>query len=337
MLLSAVESAAQKSLSLQIILDHLVFSFSIGYTCFFVISIIPVRKIQNRWLRTLALAGLFACSGLIGSALAMAILAILAGQQIRVTGIVGLITSAVFLSLIFSAAGYSYFHLRESFRQTAAKLAEKEIAQQKLLQLKIKAELDALRAKINPHFLFNTLNSIASLIPFEPEKAEEMVQKLAHLFRYSLETNSDSTSTLQKEIDIVLDYLAIEKIRLGNRLNFEVKMDETLADMELPSLLLQPLVENSVIHAIGPRKNGGYLQISCEHVKNNCVIRISDNGGGFTKTPKKTGFGLQSVRERLALAYGSDYDLSVINHNGVSIRIQLPLSTEAWGKGQNLL
>jgi len=230
------------------------------------------------------------------------------------------------LSLFFGATTTGYFLLRERLEAAVKKLAEKEVNEQRLLRLKTKAELEALRAKVNPHFLFNTLNSIASLIPVEPKKAEEMVQKLSGLFRHTLEASKHELVKLKDELEVSQEYLEIEKARLGKRLDYSIEMDESLADFLISGFIIQPLVENSVKHGIAPLKSGGQINIQCTKNTNTCQIEISDNGIGLPSNENCNGFGLSGVKERLALYYGDKYQFKISNEAGVKIRMLLPLA-----------
>ncbi|RMF66413.1 MAG: hypothetical protein D6743_06390 [Calditrichaeota bacterium] len=306
-----------------------IFAQCIGFSIFFLTAKANLEAIASRWLRFLVLGILFALGGLFGGLVALGFLAFLFHRQFSFENLSGYLGWLVFLALLFGSAGYAYFTLKDKFRQAVGRLAEKEVAEQRLLRLKTKAELEALRAKVNPHFLFNTLNSIASLIPMEPDKAEEMVQRLSGLLRYTLETSSRESMKLAEELEVVQDYLAIEKIRLGDRLTYAVQMEEELAEVRIPGLVLQPLVENSVKHGIAPLKNGGHVTVTCKKVGDRCRIEIRDTGRGFDPQHNGSGFGLSGVRERLALFYQDDYDFQIAAASGVTITLTLPLKRKA--------
>jgi len=262
--------------------------------------------------------------GWIGAAISVGFYYIIFGYKININPS-WILTNTV-LSLFFGATSTGYFELRERLEAAVKKLAEKEVNEQRLLRLKTKAELEALRAKVNPHFLFNTLNSIASLIPVEPKKAEEMVQKLSSLFRYTLEASKHELMKLKEELEVSQEYLEIEKARLGKRLDYSIEMDESLADFLIPGFIIQPLVENSVKHGIAPLKSGGQINIQCTKNTNTCQIEISDNGIGLPSNKNCNGFGLSGVKERLALYYGDKYRFEISNEAGVRIRMLLPLA-----------
>lgn len=302
----------------------LICSHAIGTSIYFLIGLTGVLNVVNIWKRSLLLGGLFMLGGGIGTLLAFGILVALSIVTPDWPSYFSWLKTSTLFALIFGALVTGYFVLRHRLEENAAKLAEKEINEQRLLQLKTKAELEALRVKVNPHFLFNTLNSIASLIPVDPVKAEEMVQKLAHLFRFTLEASHHEMMKLTDELQVIREYLAIEKIRLGERLSYEITMEEALVNMRLPGLLLQPLVENSVRHGIAPAKSGGKIQLHCRANENFCYIEIHDTGQGFSGATITEHFGLTSVRERLALNYGTEYEFKITPGPGVHIFLKLP-------------
>jgi len=298
-------------------------SHAIGTTIYFLVGVTEVLDVVKIWKRSLLLSGIFILGGCFGTLVALGIFSLLFDIAPSELSYFSWIKTSIIFALIFGALVTGYFVLRHRLQEIAAKLAEKEINEQRLLQLKTRAELEALRAKINPHFLFNTLNSIASLIPVDPAKAEEMVQKLAQLFRFTLEASTHEMMNLTDELQVIREYLAIEKIRLGERLTYEITMDEALANMLLPGLLLQPLVENSVKHGIAPSPSGGQIQLHCRANENFCYIEIHDTGKGFSGAAAEH-FGLTSVRERLALNYGTAYEFKITTGPGVDIFLKLP-------------
>jgi LytS/YehU family sensor histidine kinase len=275
--------------------------------------------------KLLGLTGIFIVSSWIGTFIAFGLFNFFFEPNLHINNFKTFLTENSFLAAFFGALVVGYFLLRGKFESAVARLAEKEITEQRLVGLKTKAELEALRAKVNPHFLFNTLNSIASLIPVDPAKAEEMVQKLAHLLRFTLDFSNHELMKLSDELEVIREYLAIEKIRLGERLSYEINMDEALVNVMIPGLLLQPLVENSVKHGIAPTKSGGHISISCRNCDGHCQIEIVDTGRGFEASEVVEGFGLSGVRERLALHYGGDYAFEMAANSGVRILLHLPL------------
>lgn len=228
------------------------------------------------------------------------------------------------LAMVFGSAALVYNSLRSTADRMAKTLKEKELNEERLERLRTRAELDALQAKINPHFLFNTLNSIASLISENPAAAESTVEKLAELFRYTLQRSGNSTVTLSEELEIVRSYLEIEKVRFGNRLQFDIRSDESLGDIRIPPLVIQPLVENAIKHGIAEEPKGGTVTVDVKRDGRACVIAVNDTGKGFSGTGGDPGFGLKSIRERLTLAYGENASLRTEDGSAL-IQITIPL------------
>jgi hypothetical protein len=167
----------------------------------------------------------------------------------------------------------------------------------------VSTELEALQARINPHFLFNTLNSIAALIREDPARAESMTLQLSSLFRYTLTAPRRGLVTLDEELTIVQGYLAIEQERLGDRLRVTIDVDPALRRWGIPALTLQPLVENAIKHGIAPDIGGGSLGVRASAEGDLLHIVITDTGKG-TSRQTGTGEGLDNVTRRLRAALG---------------------------------
>ena len=230
------------------------------------------------------------------------------------------------MAFFFGLLAFFYFNLRHHLEKTINALKQKEIEKARLIQLQKSAELEALRAKIDPHFLFNTFNSIASLIRINPEQAELMLEKLSGLFRFSLNSSNRTFVELDEELNIVHNYLEIEKLRFGERLKYSITGPDHLKSALVPPLLIQPLVENSVKHGISKMKKDGQIDVEYKKVDNKLTLTIRDNGPGFDQSAINPGFGLQSVKERLTLLYNDQYSLEINNKNGVQITIRIPVN-----------
>jgi LytS/YehU family sensor histidine kinase len=188
------------------------------------------------------------------------------------------------------------------------------------------AELRALRAQIQPHFLFNTLNSIAALVRSDPAAAEETITRLADVFRYALRASERSHARLADELEFLRDYLAIEHVRFGDRLRVVERVDPGLDDVPVPTLLLQPLVENAVKHGVSTRPAGGRVSLEVRDADDRVVVEIADDGAGMNgDAPLGEGFGLHSVRERVRAA-GPPHALEIESDRtqGTRVRITLP-------------
>jgi two-component system LytT family sensor kinase len=183
-------------------------------------------------------------------------------------------------------------------------LQEKLRIESKLQNLVTKAELETLKSQINPHFLFNSLNSISSLTITNPEKAQEMVIKLSDFLRYSLSHDKNEKTSLQKEFANLKRYLEIEKIRFGKRLNFVYHIPENCYSQMIPNMILQPLIENSIKHGVYNSSDEVQVEISCKEENGYLVIEISNDYDPEVKKPKGEGIGLKNIRKRLQLIYG---------------------------------
>jgi sensor histidine kinase YesM len=193
-------------------------------------------------------------------------------------------------------------------------LREKDVLEEKLKTLAAQAELRALKAQINPHFLFNSLNTIANLISINPAKAEEAVERLADIFRYALSASDKEFITLRDELDFIDSYLEIEKARFADRLRVSTNISPQILDTPIPSLILQPLVENSIRHGSG---ENGEVRIEIRGYTNedSVKVEIKDEGKGVSEEIKQgiytNGTGLKNVNERLKKVYGEGYGLEI--------------------------
>lgn len=202
------------------------------------------------------------------------------------------------------------------------------------------ARLQALKGHLHPHFLFNTLNGIMSLVNINPSLAVKMISKLSDLLRYSLDRRDKQFTTLYNEIKFTGTYLEIEKMRLGERLAYRFEVNPELHTAVVPFLVLQPLIENAIRHGIAPYRKPGMIHIRVWREKESLKIRIEDNG----KTPKKLdaslfekGLGLSITRDRLEQLYGNEYSFEVSGNNrgGVTIVLALPFKTELPDESSN--
>jgi two-component system LytT family sensor kinase len=181
-----------------------------------------------------------------------------------------------------------------------------QLAQLELKELTVRAQVRALQAQINPHFLFNTLNVLASLIHSDPQKAETVTEELADVFRYALESTRQEWVTLDDELHFLEAYLGIEKARFDDRLRFSFDVEPSLRSMKIPPMILQPLVENAVKHGISPLQDGGEVCVRAQLESERVVITVEDTGAGRRSVVRgrTTGVGLVNVRERLDHIYG---------------------------------
>jgi two-component system LytT family sensor kinase len=198
-------------------------------------------------------------------------------------------------------------------------------------RLLVQARLDALTAQINPHFLFNTLNSIASLVRTDPETARQVIFKLSSILRQLLKKH-ESFSTLRDEMTFIDDYLSIEVIRFGqDKLRIIKEIDEQTLPLMVPSMLLQPIIENAIRHGLSPRLEGGIILIRSFRQDGRLLLEVRDNGVGIPSAALERvfqqGIGISNVRERLRVLYGADFTFHIDcpPEGGTSIRVAIPL------------
>jgi two-component system sensor histidine kinase AlgZ len=195
------------------------------------------------------------------------------------------------------------------------------------LEAQSRAEIQALQARIRPHFLFNSMNTIASLITISPETAETAIEDLADLFRASL--SEKIISFLRDEVELTKSYLAIESLRLGDRLQIEWQIDQNLLDAEIPSLTIQPLAENAIYHGIEPIEKGGKILISALQIDSKLMLSVSNplmsenQSSGFKKGNQ---MAQNNIKQRLKLVYGNKAEFSINDTKGkYTVSLLIPL------------
>lgn len=187
------------------------------------------------------------------------------------------------------------------------------------------AELNWLKHQINPHFLFNSLNSISSLTMSNPEKAQDMVIRLSDLLRYSLKQSSQSFVTVNDEISNCVKYLDIEKVRFGKRLNYNITASDSVMSFQVPAMVLQPLFENAIKHGIATTSEPGEVNAIFELNQNSLKIAITNTMSAENQTAKGMGVGLVNIARRLSLLYGmNDLIQTKSNENLYTVEVTIP-------------
>ena len=234
----------------------------------------------------------------------------LATDLIVQVAVVSFITALIWNSFAYMRAFY------QRLRQSEAAVHE--------------ARLQALRAQVSPHFLFNALNSIAALVYTHPREAQEVVVNLADLFRYTLEVSRSESVTLADELRAARQYLSIEEARFGERLTVEVDVPEALARVRVPGMVVQPLVENAVKHGVGATTAPCTIRVEAHSQHDHVVLRVTDTGPGFDTTDldvlSERGTGLANVRERLRFFFDGEADLRVLPQR---VELRLPLRCQS--------
>lgn len=210
---------------------------------------------------------------------------------------------------------------------------DREIRTAELEAQLARARLDTLRMQLNPHFLFNTLNTISSLIHDHPDEADRMVVRLSELLRLSLDRLDQAEVPLTRELALLERYLEIERVRFEDRLTVTTQIESGLGMARVPCLILQPLVENAVRHGIEARESGGQLTIRARRVDGSLELSVADNGPGIlgvTSVPQREGVGLSNTRARLRHLYGDrqSLELLAVPGGGLEVRITMPLQEE---------
>ena len=213
---------------------------------------------------------------------------------------------------------------------------KQEEAMLKAVALAQEAQLKMLRYQLNPHFLFNTLNAISTLIlDNQNRKANHAVTRLSEFLRYTLDQDPMKKVTLRQEIEALDLYLGTERLRFGERLHLEYAIEEGALDALVPSLLLQPLLENSLKYAVSAREEGGSVRIEGRAREGLLELSVIDDGPGLREgmpAGERRGVGLRNTRERLAVLYGGNYRFAVLNtHPGLRVEMALPLEIGAAG------
>lgn len=209
------------------------------------------------------------------------------------------------------------------------RIFELERREKQMRELAVSAQLAALRAQVNPHFFFNSLNSIAQLISSDPDKAERCVERLADIYRYILGRTQAEFVSLADELEVAEAYLEIEKARFGEDLQVEEMVDDGARDVRLPGLILQPLIENAVRHGISRKIGGGTITIRAEIDAGHLRLVVRDTGSGMQEvaTAFDRGVGLRNVHDRLISLYGPEY-VPVLESRpgeGTAVTLRIPV------------
>jgi len=210
--------------------------------------------------------------------------------------------------------------------QFVLKSRREQLDRMRLQGLVKELELKTIKAHINPHFIFNALNSIRALVDENPERARTAITELSNILRSSMQAEKAETTPLEKELNIVKDYLALEHIRFEDRLQVEYEIDEDTLDQPVPPMMLQTLVENAIKHGISKQKDGGAIKIISDF-RDDVHELIVQNTGKLNGTGYSDGFGLASTRNRLKLLFGAKASFQIADKNGniVEAKVLMPV------------
>lgn len=207
-------------------------------------------------------------------------------------------------------------------------LRDRQVKAMQLESLLHQAQLQTLRSQLNPHFLFNALHSIAELVHANPKLAEQLILRLGDLLRQVLRSSTEQEVALADELDFIKGYVEIERMRLGDRLQVTWEIAPDALPIKVPSLILQPLVENAILHGVAPIAQPGALVIRAERDDQTLHLQVRDTGPGLPEEtkPHRLGIGLSNTQARLHRLYGSKQRFELLNDNGLVVKIQIPVS-----------
>jgi LytS/YehU family sensor histidine kinase len=233
--------------------------------------------------------------------------------------------------LIVNAAFYFFIYffiwnLIYFVYQYISKSRKQQLDTLKLESLVKELELKTIKAHINPHFIFNSLNSIRALVDENPERARKAITELSTILRSSMQADKSESAVLERELDIVKDYLALENMRFEDRLHIEYEIDEATLSLQVPPMMLQTLVENAIKHGISKQIHGGVVRIR-SLIKDHYHELSVENTGHLNGFSSPEGFGLSSTTNRLSLLYGNKakFEIKQANANLVEAKVRIPL------------
>lgn len=304
---------------------NLVFSQCIGLTiCGWMMAAKRVIRPVGFLRRSLTYGVAMAAGAVTGTALGAALAGLLTGSAFMVRGY---FFQVVGISMLFGCIITYFFYSRERLSASAQMIQEERIKRLSSEKQVLEAELKRLQAQIEPHFLFNTLSNILSLMDTDPETARSMQLNLIQYLRAALGLTRNRTTTLGQEFELITAFLEIYKIRMGARLRYSLQLPEALRDRPFAPMLIQPLVENAVVHGLEPRIEGGEISVRVSKSGSLLRLEVSDTGNGLG-SHQGPGLGLANVRERLDLMYGSRGRLIVTENReaGITVIIEVPES-----------
>jgi sensor histidine kinase YesM len=263
----------------------------------------------------------------IGSALALLVLLAIGYLHSReefVRYLTGTLKASTIITLVFGVFGTLIELLQVRLNDATVALRTKERDEADARRVAAEAQLASIESRVQPHFLFNTLNSIAALVHDDPAGAERMTGQLAALLRSALDSTAVPLVSLDEELRVVRAYLDIERVRFGDRLRYEVKLGDGTGSASVPRMALQTLVENSVKYAVSPRREGGSICVTAAATDGRVRVTVEDDGPGFNAAHRPEGHGLALLDARLAMLFGDRATMRVDSrpgHTGVTLDV----------------
>src|SRR3954452_1347627 len=311
------------------------FSSIISSMCALTISAMAptlFRKVRFPFNWTILVAVLVALSA-IGSAAALLVLLAIgylhSGEEF-VRYLTGTLKVSTIVTLVFGIFGTLIELLQVRLNDATVALRTKERDEADARRLAAEAQLASIESRVQPHFLFNTLNSIAALVHDDPAGAERMTEQLASLLRSSLDSSAYPLVPLDEELRVVRAYLDIERVRFGDRLRYSVDLGDGAGSAPVPRMGLQTLVENSVKYAVPRRREGGRIHVRARRSEGSVTIAVEDDGAGFDPAARPEGHGLALLDARLAMLFGDRASMRVETRSGTcTVILDVPVQSES--------
>jgi two-component system sensor histidine kinase AlgZ len=275
----------------------------------------------------LAAAAVMAVLGLAGSVIALTVLTSLGvvARADAANWFAGSFRITIVMTLTIGLFIMAYEMMRKRLDDATLALRTNERDEAEARRIAAEAQLASIESRVQPHFLFNTLNSIAALVHDDPAGAERMTGQLAALLRSALDSTAVPLVPLEQELRIVRAYLDIERVRFGDRLRYDVELGDDVASAMVPRMALQTLVENSVKYAVSPRREGGAIRVSAAAAGGRVRVAVEDDGPGFDAARRPEGHGLALLDARLALLFGDRASMRVDSRAGhTSVTVDVP-------------
>jgi len=268
---------------------------------------------------TIALAGSFM------AILILAAIGYLHGAGIVATWMAGSLKASIAITLTFGIFLTVVESMRRQINEARMALRTKERDEAEARRLAAEAQLASIESRVQPHFLFNTLNSIAALVHQDPAGAERMTGQLAALLRSALDSTATPVVPLDDELQVVRAYLDIERVRFGGRLRYSVDVVDGAGRLMVPRMALQTLVENSVKYAVSPRRDGASIRVRAAAADERLTVTVEDDGPGFEASPRPAGHGLDLLERRLHMLFGARASLNVhCDSTSTTVQIEMP-------------
>lgn len=312
-------------------LTNMVVGFSVAVAMFVIVTLV-MRAFR---FRTQIVRMAVAAVSLLAGAMVGFVIGVMASGKGITEYVLPRMNAIIIIFVLVEMIGFLIWYViysQERMDRAAAKIQREQIQRLTIEKQMAETNLKLLQAQIEPHFLFNTLSVIITLIETDPEKSRRMLEDLTGYLRISLCKTREEVTTLGQEIDMVTAYLNIFKIRMGNRLNFTIEVPDHLKDSPLPPMLLQPIVENAILHGLEPKIEGGDIHVRAARSGSRLILEVADSGMAFDseKTSgghKGYGIGLSNIRERLDVIYRGKAALFLQPNlpSGLKVLIEVPV------------